>query len=73
MAAPAYQISRKSTHRFKFISGGHTDRQAGDLISPLSFFESRLKTVTLPYSIFKSTQYIKIDNAVILIERTLLM
>jgi hypothetical protein len=27
----------------KVISGGHTDRQAADLISPLSFFESRLK------------------------------
>jgi hypothetical protein len=25
------------------ISGGHRDRQVGDLISPLSFFESRLK------------------------------
>jgi hypothetical protein len=27
----------------KVVSGGHTDRQAGDFISPLSFFESRLK------------------------------
>jgi hypothetical protein len=26
------------------ISGGYTERQAGDLISPLSVFESRLKT-----------------------------
>jgi hypothetical protein len=25
-----------------------TDRQAGDLISPLSFFESRLKMQTIP-------------------------
>jgi hypothetical protein len=25
------------------ISGGHTDRKAGDFISPISFFESRLK------------------------------
>jgi hypothetical protein len=28
----------------KGISGGYTDRQTGDLISLLSFFESRLKT-----------------------------
>jgi hypothetical protein len=27
----------------KVISGGHADRQAGDLMHPLSFFESRLK------------------------------
>jgi hypothetical protein len=46
MAVSAYQISRKSTIGSKVISGGqtHRDRQAGDLISPLSFFESRLKT-----------------------------
>jgi hypothetical protein len=40
----------------KVISAGHThrqtdrhttDRQAGDLISPLSFFESRLKKRTI--------------------------
>jgi hypothetical protein len=27
----------------KLLVGGHTDRQTGDLISPLLFFESRLK------------------------------
>jgi hypothetical protein len=42
MASRGYQISLKSVDRFKFISGGH--RQAGDLISLLSFLESRLKT-----------------------------
>jgi hypothetical protein len=46
MATPAYQISRKPPIGSKVISGGHTDRQAGDFISPLSFFESKLKTTT---------------------------
>jgi hypothetical protein len=40
MAVPAYQISRKVTYRFKSYQWG-THRQAGDLISPLSFFLSR--------------------------------
>jgi hypothetical protein len=31
----------------KVISGRHTDRQAGDFISPLSFFESRLKNTSI--------------------------
>jgi hypothetical protein len=44
MAVSAYQISRKSSYQFKSYSwGGH--RQAGDLISPLSFFENRLKMI----------------------------
>jgi hypothetical protein len=59
MAVPAYHILRKYTDRFKVISGGHTDRdththrhththththrQAGDLVSPLSIYESTLK------------------------------
>jgi hypothetical protein len=38
MAAPDYQILRKSVQT---LLVGHT--QAGDLISTLSFFESRLK------------------------------
>jgi hypothetical protein len=41
MAVPAYQISQ-NFKTSKVISGG-THRQAGDLISPLSFFESRVK------------------------------
>jgi hypothetical protein len=36
----------------------HTDRQVGDFISPLSFFESGLKTETLAtyYIVFKMDQ-----------------
>jgi hypothetical protein len=41
MASPAYKMSWKSTHRFKSYYWG-THRQAGDLISLLSFSESRL-------------------------------
>jgi hypothetical protein len=59
MAGPAHQISRKSTDRFKVIAGGrrqmdrhaHTDRQAGDLISPISFFESRPKKLLRRYAV----------------------
>jgi hypothetical protein len=59
MAVPAYQISQKSTDRFKSYKWGtrtnihtciqtdrQTNRQAGNLISPLSFFESRLIEIT---------------------------
>jgi hypothetical protein len=52
MTVPACQISRKSTDLFKSYYWGthrqthtHTDRQAADLISSLSFFESRLKSI----------------------------
>jgi hypothetical protein len=58
MAVPAYPTLRKSTVVSNVISGGHadrqtdrhthththTDRQAGELINPLPFSESRLKT-----------------------------
>jgi hypothetical protein len=44
MALPPYQISWKSTKRFKsYYLETHTDRQTGDLISLLLFLESRLK------------------------------
>jgi hypothetical protein len=44
MISPTYQTSWKFTNRFKSISEGQTDRQNGDLISLLSFFESKLKS-----------------------------
>jgi hypothetical protein len=57
MAVPVYRISRTPLIGSKVISGGYTDththththtqrereREVGDLISPLSFFESKLK------------------------------
>jgi hypothetical protein len=36
----------------KAISGGHTDRQAGDLITPFHFFESRLKILKYTHKRF---------------------
>jgi hypothetical protein len=59
MVGPVHQISRKSTVRFEVIIGGHrqmdrhahTDRQAGDLISPISFFESRQKKLLRRYTV----------------------
>jgi hypothetical protein len=55
MAVPAYKNFTKIHQSFQKLLVGdtqtdrqtdthtHTDRQAGDLINPLSFFESRLK------------------------------
>jgi hypothetical protein len=46
MAIFAYQISRKSIQMLLVVdTDRHTHIQAGDLISPISFFESRLKTI----------------------------
>jgi hypothetical protein len=42
VASPAYQISLKSTSWFRSYYWG-THRQTGDLISLLSFLESRMK------------------------------
>jgi hypothetical protein len=42
MALLPYQILRKSASGSEVIRGGQTHRQAGDLISLLSFLESRL-------------------------------
>jgi hypothetical protein len=42
MALSPYQILRKSTSGSEVIRGGQTHRQAGDLISLLSFLENRL-------------------------------
>jgi hypothetical protein len=51
MASSAYQISWKSTNQ-KVISEGRTqNRQAGDLISLLSFLESRLKITFIVTSV----------------------
>jgi hypothetical protein len=44
MASPVYQISCKLPCGSEVISGGDTDRHSGDLISLLSFLESRLKS-----------------------------
>jgi hypothetical protein len=49
----------------KVISGGYTDRQAGDLISPLSFFESRLIKWE-PEILFLSIQFIAFIYATVL-------
>jgi hypothetical protein len=53
MASPVQQGSSKSTSQFKVISGGHrqTDRQTGDMITLLSFLESRLRTAHHLHSI----------------------
>jgi hypothetical protein len=112
MTAPVYQISRKSTDRFKSYywgtqthtgrqvgrqamqagtyagrqagtharsqarpqAGTHTHagrqartqagRQAGDLISPLSFFECRLKNVSYKSS-YKHIDAVENDDAVV--------
>jgi hypothetical protein len=45
----------------KVISGGHIDRQAGDLISPLSLFESTLNTESLITKLLINYVF-KIDN-----------
>jgi hypothetical protein len=64
MALPPYQISWKSTKRFKVISGGtHAERQTGDLIIILSFLESRLKKSFTS----KKTQPFSITNIIWLI------
>jgi hypothetical protein len=48
MSLPPYQISWKSTQRFKsYLWGTQTDRQTGDLIGLLSFLESRLEMSVL--------------------------
>jgi hypothetical protein len=43
MASTAYQISPKSTTRFKSYWGGGTHRQTGDLTSLFSLFNEQAK------------------------------
>jgi hypothetical protein len=42
-----YKFHENLSRGSEVISGGQTDRQAGDLISLFSFMESRLKTELL--------------------------
>jgi hypothetical protein len=44
-AAPSYKTSSKSTNGLEVIGGGHTHRQAGDLINLLSMLEKEAKNI----------------------------
>jgi hypothetical protein len=52
VASPTYKIASKYTYRFKSYLEGHTDRQAGDLITLLSIFGKYFKIRRKSCSVF---------------------